>query len=185
MQIRKAKLEDALAIAHLLFLATGEVIYTFIRERNEQKAVNFLHHFISGIDNQYSYQNCWVIEGEEDEVLAAASVYDGGNLFKLRSAILNYITINYGALPFTLEDETEPGEYYIDSIGVSPNHQGKGLGSLLLKFLIEEYAVNKKETLGLLVDDTNPNAKKLYLSLGFKVVKKVLFTGKPMEHLQR
>ncbi len=184
MQIRKAKLEDALAIAHLLFLATGEVIYTFIGERNEQKAVDFLHRFTADMDNQYSYQNCWVMD-IDNEIVAAASVYDGADLYKLRSAVLDYITINHGVLPFTLEDETEPGEYYIDSIGVSPNHQGKGLGTLLLKFLIEEYVVNRKETLGLLVDDTNPNAKKLYLSLGFKVIKKVLFTGKPMEHLQR
>jgi ribosomal protein S18 acetylase RimI-like enzyme len=183
MQIRKAVVADALPIAHCLFLATEEIIYAFIREKSKQKAVDFLFHFTAGINNQYSYQNCWVVE-VNNEILAAVSVYNGANLYKLRAPVLNYITTNYGALPFTLEDETEPGEYYIDSIAVNPNHQGKGLGSMLLKLLIEEYVVNRKETLGLLVDENNPNAKKLYLSLGFEVVKRKILVGKTMEHLQ-
>ena len=184
MLIRKAVFADAVPIAKLLYLATGEVIYSLIGKEDEQKALDFLLHFTAIENNQYSYQNCWVIEGEKGDLLAAAAVYPGANLHALREPVLNYIAANYGKLSFTLEDETEPGEYYVDSIGVDPSCQGKGLGTLLLKFLIKEYVIDRKEPLGLLVDESNPGAKRLYLSLGFEVIKPVLFTGKPMEHLQ-
>lgn len=83
-----------------------------------------------------------------------------------------------------MEDETESGEFYIDCIGVNSDQQGKGIGSKALNFLIDEYVVKNHQTLGLLVDEDNPNAKRLYLKLGFKVVGRKSLAGKKMEHLQ-
>ena len=86
--------------------------------------------------------------------------------------------------PFNPEDETQAGEYYIDCVGVNPNQQGKGIGSKIFQFLIDEYVYRRKETLGLLVDRDNPNAKRLYLKLGFEVVGEKTLVGKRLEHLQ-
>jgi ribosomal protein S18 acetylase RimI-like enzyme len=69
-------------------------------------------------------------------------------------------------------------------MAVSPHQQGKGIGSKLFDFLIGEYVYKQNETLGLLVDKDNPNAKKLYLKLGFEVVSEKTLAGKEMEHLQ-
>jgi len=53
-----------------------------------------------------------------------------------------------------------------------------------LQFLIDEYVNKHNQTLGLLVDEGNPNAKRLYLKSGFKSAgKKVLF-GRNLEYLQ-
>jgi ribosomal protein S18 acetylase RimI-like enzyme len=76
------------------------------------------------------------------------------------------------------------GEFYIDSLGVAANQQGKGIGSKLLLFLIDEYVTINQKTLGLLVDEENPAAKKLYLKLGFKTVGKKTLVGKNLEQLQ-
>lgn len=182
MIIRKATIDDSELIAKYLLLAMEEIIYKFIDERDPKTAYYFLLHFVESENNQYSYQNCFVAE-ENDEIIGAVSVYDGGKLHELRKPIVDYVRLNFNP-DFSPENETQSGEFYIDSLGVSPNHQGKGIGSKMLQFLIEEFVTKNKQTLGLLVEEENPGAKKLYLKLGFKVVGEKTLVGKKLEHLQ-
>jgi len=58
------------------------------------------------------------------------------------------------------------------------------LGTKLLQFLIQEYVEKQGLTLGLLVDNDNPNAKRLYEKIGFRVVGEKTLVGHAMEHLQ-
>jgi len=180
--IRKATLKDADSIATYLLLAMEDIVYAFLGEKNLVEAKNLLRYFTAKENNQYSYQNCWVAENEAG-IVAAINVYDGAQLHALRQPVIERIQHMYKK-DFTPEDETEAGEFYIDTLGVHPQHQGKGIGSKLLQFLINEYVNNRGETLGLLVDETNPNAKRLYIRLGFKTVGNKVLVGKPMEHLQ-
>lgn len=182
MIIRKAKVEDSKWIANYLLLAMEDIVYQFIGEEDHKKAIDFLLHFVEKENNQYSYQNCWIVE-EDNEIIAAVNVYDGAKLHELRKPIAEYITNQLGK-HFNPEDETQAGEYYIDTLGVNKKYQGKGIGSKILNFLIDEYVHQKQLTLGLLVDDYNPLAKKLYLKLGFQPVGKKKLLGKNMEHLQ-
>ena len=182
MEIRKAKPEDSKAIAAYLLLAMDEIVYQFIGEKSVEKATLFLTHLAGSQSNQYSYENCWVIE-LEGEVVAVAVVYDGAHLQALRVPVAEAVKTMFNR-DFNPENETEAGEFYIDSIGVSPRQQGKGLGSKLFHFLIDEYVNKGNGTLGLLVDKANPNAKKLYIKLGFEVVGEKKLAGKCMEHLQ-
>ena len=82
------------------------------------------------------------------------------------------------------QDETQEGEIYIDTIAVSENFRGKGIGTEILDYLIEELANKQNKTLGLLVDFTNPNAKKLYERKGFKVVGEKMLMNENHEHMQ-
>lgn len=182
MQIRKAVLEDSESIVTHLLLAMEEIVYEFIGEFNHQRAREFLLHFIREEKNQYSYQNCWVVE-QDNVVVATVNIYDGGKLVELREPIIKYIKEHYNRV-LIVEDEAEPGEYYIDSFGVSLDQQGKGLGSTVLRFLIDHYVYKSSLTLGLLVDIENETAKKLYLKMGFKSSGKKMLVGKSMEHLQ-
>ena len=182
MIIRKATPEDAKAIATYILLAMEDILYQFIGEKSIEKATQFLINLIAKKANQYSYENCWVIEIER-EVVSVAVVYNGGKLEELREPVIQEIKSMFHR-DFTPENETEAGEHYIDSIGVSPHQQGKGLGTKLFLFLINEYVTKRNETLGLLVDKENPDAKKLYLKLGFEIVGEKTLAGKQMEHLQ-
>ena len=182
MKIRNAKPEDATTIATYLLLAMEEIVYQFIGEKSLKKATQFLVNLIGKKSNQYSYENCWVME-MENEVAAVALVYDGSKLQELRKPVAQEIKSMFNR-DFNPENETEAGEYYLDSISVSPHQQGKGLGSKLFQFLIDEYVYKRNGTLGLLVDKENPNAKKLYLKLGFEIVGEKKLAGKSMEHLQ-
>src|SRR5688500_15432094 len=182
MIIRKAVLSDSEFIATYFLLAMEEIVYTFIGRQDPKEAREFMLHFVKRENNQYSFQNCWVVE-DEMEIVAAVNVYNGAQLTELRQPVIEYIRSRFSN-EFKPDDETQAGEYYIDSLGVNPNQQGKGVGSKVLQFLIDEYVNKRNQTLGLLVDDTNPNAKRLYLKLGFKSAGKKFLFGKNLEHLQ-
>jgi ribosomal protein S18 acetylase RimI-like enzyme len=182
MVIRKATTTDSPIIANYLLLAMEDIVYRFIGEEDHKKARAFLLYFVEKENNQYSYQNCFVAE-QADEILGAVNVYDGARLDALRKPVIEYIKTQFSH-DVTIVDETQLGEYYIDSIGVNPNQRGKDIGSKLLGYLIDEYVVKNKQTLGLLVDQDNPSAKKLYLKLGFKPCSKKVVVGKRFDHLQ-
>ncbi|UZD24437.1 GNAT family N-acetyltransferase [Algoriphagus halophytocola] len=182
MRIRKAQIIDSEVIATLLMQATGDVIYKFIGDQDFDKAKRFLLHFVAAEYNQYSFQNCYVLV-QGARVLAAALVYDGACLNELRKPVLDYIHCHFDA-ELEVEEETQAGEIYLDSLAVDPAHQGKGLGAELLRFLIDEFVHKGGKKLGLLVDQTNPDAKRLYLRLGFRVVEEKMLLGITLDHLQ-
>jgi ribosomal protein S18 acetylase RimI-like enzyme len=182
INIRKAKQEESPVTASLIALAMYDILFQFIGEASKDKALHFLINQVSEKGNQYSYENCWVAE-LDNEIVAAACLYDGACLQQLRKPVAAAIKQSFGR-EFSPEDETQAGEYYIDSIGVSPLHQGNGIGTRLFRFLIDEYVFKRKQTLGLLVDKENPEAKKLYIKLGFKLSGEKTLVGKAMKHLQ-
>ncbi|WP_304416717.1 GNAT family N-acetyltransferase [Profundicola chukchiensis] len=182
MMIRKANAEDAKPIATYLMLAMEDIFYGFIGERNYEVAIEVLEELIQSRGNQYSFENCWVAELDSEPV-AVACVYNGGNLYQLRKPVGELIKTRFNR-DFNPEDETQSGEFYIDCVGVSEYHQGKGLGSKMFNFLIDEFVHKRNETLGLLVEEENPNAKRLYQKLGFKVVGEKTLMGKKLDHMQ-
>lgn len=182
MLVRKAKPEESKVIASLTLLAMEDIMFNFIGENSKEKALDFLESLVKEKKNQYSYENCWVAESENG-IIAAAIVYNGADLEKLRRPVAQKIKESFNK-SFSPEDETQAGEYYIDCVGVHPSEQGKGIGSKVFQFLIDEYVEKNNQTLGLLVDKDNPNAKKLYLKLGFEIVGEKTLVGKQLEHLQ-
>ena len=139
--IRKATSSDSETISVYLLLAMEDIVYKFLGCDDYQQALKFMRYFVSNENNQYSYQNCWVTE-EAGSIIAAVNLYDGARLQELREPVIQYVRKHFNK-DFNPEDETQPGEYYIDTLGVSPGMQGKGVGSQLLKFLIDEYEIGR------------------------------------------
>ena len=71
--------------------------------------------------------------------------------------------------PFDLDSETEAGEWYLDSLAVSPDHQGKGIGRQLLRALPIYAQRDRQSVIGLNVDFENPGAMRLYERMGYEV----------------
>ena len=182
MIIRPAKASEAHIIAKLINLAMLEITFQFIGKEDKQEADNFIAKFVAQENNQYSYQNIYVLE-ENNQILGQISIYDGALLHALRKPILKDILNSYG-IDYTPADETQAGEIYIDTFAVHPSTQGKGYGKKLLDFAIDKFVKEETKVLGLLVDNDNPNAKRLYERLGFKVVNEIEIFGKKMEHMQ-
>jgi ribosomal protein S18 acetylase RimI-like enzyme len=182
MIVRKAVSTDSEAISACLFLPMEDIVYKLIGEKDFGKALAFMRYFVGNESNQYSWQNCRVAE-HEGRVVAAINLYDGAQLHALRKPVIDYIQ-NHFNRHITPEDETQAGEFYIDSLGVQPEHRCKGIATSLLKFLIDEFVISQNQTLGLLVDDDNASALRLYRRLGFKSVGRKVLLGKELEHLQ-
>src|SRR6188508_2587405 len=102
--VRKATLKDSEAVAKCLFLAMEDIVYKFIDGEDAEKGRDFMTHFVKRDNNQYSYQNCWVVE-KDMEVVAAVNVYDGANLEELRKPVREYIRKFNES--FYAEDETQ------------------------------------------------------------------------------
>ena len=182
MYIRPATQEDAIIIAKLINLAMIEITYQFIGKEDENEANDFIAHFVRQNNNQYSYENIYVIASDK-EIIGQICLYDGGKLQALRKPILDKIKQDF-KINYQAADETQAGEIYIDTFAVLPNYQGQGIGKKLLEFAIDKVVKQDRKTLGLLVDNDNPAAKRLYERLGFNVVNEVEIFGKKMEHMQ-
>ena len=82
-----------------------------------------------------------------------------------------------------IEDETDASEVYLDSIAVLPEYRGLGIGKQLLLALKEMSHEKYGKDLGLLVDFENPDAERLYKSVGFERMNVKDFLGHKMWHL--
>ena len=110
--------------------------------------------------------------------------YDGARLHELREPTLRLIQERTGQTFSHIQDETNPHEYYLDSLGVLPEYRNLGIGSKLLIALRDKAFSEGHKRAGLLVNTENLKAEHLYLSLGFERIECRNFFGHPMWHLQ-
>jgi len=180
--IRPALPADAPVIAQLIILAMGDLAAKFVNGHNAEQALPLFERFAALTGNQYSFENTLIWE-DETGVAGMISGYNGEDLNKLRRPFLEYIVIKYGVV-HQIEDETQTGEYYIDCLAVFPGYRGKGIAKKLIKALCDKAASANFNNVGLLVVKSNPNAKKLYIELGFSTVDERTFVGDVYDHLQ-
>ena len=181
MQIRLAQKEDYKFVAPLIVQAMEDLAMKFTKSSDLQNAILVFEYFIQQKGNQYSFENTLVFE-ENGEILGSITGYDGSKLNELRTPFLDYLLDKFGFEQIP-EDETETGEFYLDTVSVSMNHQGKGIGRKLIEAMINHAKEKGFDKVGLLVDLENPSAKKLYERIGFKVLKTKNLMGGRYEHL--
>lgn len=75
-----------------------------------------------------------------------------------------------------MEDESEAGEYYLDSLAVLPEYRGRGIGRKLLEHGIGR-GTSQNLTVTLAVDSINDKAQRLYRSLGFSHQRDIFIFG--------
>lgn len=176
--IRPATPKDAPFVAELMFQAMEKITYILVDEENKEKAISLLLELFSMKNNQYSYENTLVYV-ENNKILGSLVYYNGADIDRLSASVFQYIKEKYGR-DVSLEKETEAGEYYIDTLSVTPEAQRKGVGSALLRYLKMSL---KNQKLGLLVDVENPNAEKLYTRVGFSFIDTKILGGDIYKHL--
>ncbi|SDD74344.1 Ribosomal protein S18 acetylase RimI [Mucilaginibacter pineti] len=181
--IRQATPSDARHLALLIVLAMGDLAAKFINSNDTAEAIHVFEKFAGLQANQYSYQNALVYE-DETGICGMITAYDGATLDDLRKPFLQYIKLTYGTAIHP-EDETQPGEYYIDCLGVYPHQQGKGIGKKLIAALCQKAAAEGYTIVGLLVSKENNGAEKLYAGLGFSIVQEKELLGHSYYHMQR
>lgn len=181
MTIRKATIDDADIIAQIVAMAIGDV--ETLENYCGKNYIEVLKEIARLKESQYSYNNAFIAE-IDDIAVGAVIGYDGSLLNCLRKHTLS--VINKYNPDFSInEDETQAGEYYLDSLGVLPEYRGLGIGKELVLALLDYAFKEHHSCVGLLVDYENPKAEKLYQSLGFERINTNLFLGHRMWHLQK
>ena len=84
-----------------------------------------------------------------------------------------------------MAEETEPGEFYLDSLAVFPKFRHQGIGTQLILAMSNKAFNEGHQRVGLLVDIGNPNAERLYTSLGFQRVNQKQLFSHQMWHMQK
>lgn len=183
--IQPAIREQAESIAQLIMTAmTDECCLFFVGEN--QTLDDFKQAMICLVNDeqsQYSYTNTLVAVHNNDVVGICLS-YDGKDLRFLRSKFIEIAKVRFNRDFADMNDETQEGELYVDSLAVKKSFRGRGIAQKLLKATIEKARNLHINHVGLLVDCNNPLAEKLYLKVGFQYVNDSSWGGHSMKHLQ-
>ncbi len=135
-------------------------------------------------DSQYSYRNTLCAMTSSGILVGICVVYDGRDLRKLRRRFIDEAIRSLGIDYSGMDDETEEGEFYIDSLAVSSKYRGKGIAKQLLQAASQRAYELGIPLVGLLVDKGNPRAEALYAKVGFQYANDAVWGGHSMKHLQ-
>lgn len=194
IEIREATKDQAEEIAHLIMTAmTDDCCLYFCGEGyGLEDFYTMMTMLVKREDSQYSYRNTLVAvdadrssEGRlQDKKAVGISVsYDGGRLHELRRAFIEAAKEHIGKDHSNMDDETQAGELYLDSLAVLPAYRRQGIARKLLLATKERANRLGLPCVGLLVDKDNPVGETLYTSAGFQYVNDSQWGGHPMKHL--
>jgi ribosomal protein S18 acetylase RimI-like enzyme len=178
--VRPARSNDAEVVAKAVAMAIGDEVA--LQNYCGAEYLDVLVEIARREATQYSWQ--YALVAEVDGTVAGAIVgYDGAELYTLREGTFATLSDCIGRTP-TIVDETSAGESYLDSVGVLPQFRGLGVGRALVSAFCDKVFAMGHNRVGLIVDYENPDAEKLYTSLGFQRVGHKKFLGHDMHHLQ-
>lgn len=175
IQIENARKEDAPIIAPMIMEAMNLECCQWFAGPNHtlEEFEQLMTRLVAMEESQYSYRNTLVAidhGAEAGRTVAGVCVsYDGALLRPLRRAFIKEALETFGIDYSDMGDETAAGELYIDTVCVRADYRGHGIAGQLLMATVEKGRGMGLPT-GLLVDDGNPKAERLYRRLGFEVV---------------
>ncbi len=160
IQFRHATIDDS------LFIARGFQTAMLMEGVPEEQTHIFAEKICSRKDVLYSWNNT-VIATTNGESVGMLTQYDGQFYHEMRIKTMALIAKYYGTEFHNMEDETQAGEYYIDSLAVVEKYRHLGIGRALLQNAIKK-GLDMGLNITIAVDPANKRAQKLYSSLGFK-----------------
>ena len=184
MIIKRASREQAVSIAQLIMMAMTDecCLYFCGNGYGLEDFRKMMIHLVEREDSQYSYKNTQVAMAD-DIVVGIAVSYDGGRLHELRRAFIAAAKAQIGKDHSGMDDETQAGELYLDSLAVRPDYRRQGIARKLLLATKEKANEMGLPYVGLLVDTNNPIGEALYASVGFRHIDDNQWGGHPMKHL--
>lgn len=185
IHIRQGKPTDAAAISRLIIQAMTEecCAHFYGPGHTIGDFQQLMERLVAREDSQYSYANTLCAASETGLVVGIAVTYDGARLHTLRNAFVSEALKAFGTDHSGMDDETQGGELYLDSLAVLPGHQGQGIATRLIQASAAKALRLGIGTLGLLVDKGNPRAERLYTRCGFRYANDSRWGGHEMKHL--
>lgn len=185
MRIEQAEKSQSAEIAALIMEAMNyECCQNLAGEHHTLKDFYIMMNtLVSREDSQYSYLNTLVAMTDDDLLTGICVTYDGSKLHQLREAFIQEAKIAFDIDYSNMDDETQAGELYIDSLCVAQEFRHQGIAQTLLHAAIKKAKQMGIPQVGLLVDKGNPDAERLYTTIGFEYSNDSIWGGHPMKHL--
>ena len=180
--IQQAKHENIIQITPLIYEAIGDIAYNLTGETNEKTMLEKLQMLVKDENNRHSYLNTFVAVDESSKVLGIIVMYDGKKGAELDRALEKSLLEEYGRT-ISIDVEAYDDEYYIDTICVSSEARGLGIGTELLKFAEEQAATLGYSKLSLNVEVVKLKARALYKRMGFEETEPWTIINEPFIHM--
>jgi ribosomal protein S18 acetylase RimI-like enzyme len=162
--LRRARLDDALALAELVNMAgEGLPLYLWTRMAGAGKSPWEIGQERARREvGAFSYRNA--IIREHDNQVAACLI---GYPLDDDAAPADYSELPPMFVPLQQLEDMVPGTWYVNVLATYPDHRGKGFGQELLKGAEAIAAGLGKRGLSIIVADSNARARKLYERQGY------------------
>ncbi len=184
IEIREATKNQAAEIASLIMMAmTDDCCLYFCGDGyGLEDFRQMMTMLVEREDSQYSYKNT-LVAMDASKVVGISVSYDGGRLHELRRAFIEAAKEQIGKDHSGMDDETQAGELYLDSLAVLPEYRRQGIAKLLIRATKEKANCLRLPCIGLLVDKGNITGEALYFSVGFRYANDSMWGGHQMKHL--
>lgn len=175
--IRPAVPEDAAYLAYCVTTAMG----IGPEDTAEWKAMTEVMQEICVMEESlYSYRFAHMAMDSATSRPAGCLIsYDGGLYKDLREKTFSYASVRLGRSIGNTDMETGPGEYYLDSLAVSPEFRGARIGHRLIKNAIEKGLREGFRDICLIADKEKPGLQAYYAAAGFVPKGEIIFLGHP------
>lgn len=182
--IRPSKPEDAAQVVPLIDLVFEEMEIPALMRMPKADLYKVFEQAFRLPDYRYGYPQTTVHEGVQgiDGILVGyphdreATIDDA---FKPLLPSLG-LAVNHELFP---DVESDPGEWYIDTLAVAEPAQHHGIGTALLESLPGRLKKQGVSCLSLNVDQTNPHAEQLYRKVGFVKKRELMIGSHRYNHL--
>ncbi len=164
--IKQAQKNNISNISTLILDAIHNIANTLTGEDEKSNILETLDKYISMEINRLSYTNIWLFE-IENQTVGLILAYNSNDVKKLDKPILEHLKSKNIFLD-SFDKECFEDEFYIDTVSVNENFQGKGIAKELFVFIEKKAKELGFEKVSLLVDFQNPKALALYEKIGFK-----------------
>ncbi len=184
INIRQAEKKHAEEIARLIMMAMTDecCLYYCADGCGLDDFLRMMVYLVNREDSQYSYRNT-LVAMDGDKVVGISVSYDGSLLHALRRAFIEAAKEYVGKDNSGMDDETQAGELYLDSLAVLPEYRRQGIARQLILATKEKADAMHLPCVGLLVDKDNPDGEALYASVGFRYMNDSRWGGHEMKHL--
>lgn len=163
--IKKANKQNIENISKLIYDAIHEVSNSLTGENEEHKILKTLENYIQMDVCRLSYNNIYTYEVNNKNV-AILLAYNSNDVEKLDKPMIEHLKTKNIFLK-SFEKECFEDEFYIDTVSVLEDYQGRGIAKELFAFAQQKAKEQGFKKLSLLVDLENKKAKALYEKLGF------------------
>ncbi|QRG69474.1 GNAT family N-acetyltransferase [Brevibacillus choshinensis] len=179
--IRRATPTDADFAAPLIYEAIGDIAHSLTGATEPNEVIRVMSQFFAQTGNRLSYENA-VIAMDKDKPVGLALFYHGSQTQRLDRPFEEHVKRVTGETPHIVK-EARDDEFYLDTVVVSGDSRGKGIGKALLNAFEEESERRGHEKIALLVDEDNQRARKLYESIGYRQDGTIMVSGHLYSHM--